>query len=256
MKIKWCGTATLLLESGGFRLLIDPYLRGYNKKVTAPLEEMQSAEAVFITHPHLDHFCDIGAFTDTAKCIYVSENGIDHAAEHGIKTDRMQAISANERYEVGPFVIHTYQGRHCVFDAATLLRIVFSPRSYIRLKDVVSLLRQTKEYRIEDDIYVLEISDGEKRIVVLGSAGMDEDTAYPQDAALLVFPYQGRRRMDKYMLPFLDAFRPKCVMIDHFDDAFPPLTHTINTKRFIPSVKKRHPEARAFVPTEGEWYEV
>ena len=256
MKIKWCGTASLLIESGDFRLLIDPYLRELNKKMTVPLEEMRSAEAVFITHPHLDHFSDIGAFTQSAKCIYVSQNGINHAAEHGIDTDRMQAISANEKFEVGPFTIRTYQGSHCVFDAATLLRIMFSPRSYFRLGAVNKLLRLRREYQIEDDIYVLEITDGEKNIVVLGSAGTDVQTAYPQGADLLVFPYQGKRRMDKYMLPFLDEFHPASVMIDHFDDAFPPFTKTVNVRKFAPAVKMRLPDAQAIVPSENEWYEV
>lgn len=31
MRVMWCGTASLLVESGGTRLLFDPYLRKYDK---------------------------------------------------------------------------------------------------------------------------------------------------------------------------------------------------------------------------------
>ena len=85
---------------------------------------------------------------------------------------------------------------------------------------------------------------------------MDRRVSYPQGADLLFFPYQGRARMDREMLPFLDAVRPKAVTIDHFDDAFPPITHRINAKHFVPTVKKRLPEASAFVPEENVWYDV
>lgn len=114
----------------------------------------------------------------------------------------------------------------------------------------------TKKYKIDQDIYAFEISAEGKRVMVLGSAGMEKSVAYPKQADLFVFPYQGRARMDRYMIPFLDAFQPKAVMIDHFDDAFPPLTHRVNPKRFLPTVKKYLPNAKAFVPREGEWYEI
>lgn len=54
----------------------------------------------------------------------------------------------------------------------------------------------------------------------------------------------------------MDALKPKAVTIDHFDDAFPPITHRINAERFVPAVKKRLPEASAFVPEENVWYDV
>ena len=63
MKIAWYGTATLMLACGDTRILIDPYVRQYDKKQTpVPVDALSAADAVLITHPHLDHFADIGAF--------------------------------------------------------------------------------------------------------------------------------------------------------------------------------------------------
>ncbi len=258
MRIKWYGTASLLIEGGSTRILVDPYLRKYNRKLPPfPVEEAASADAAFITHPHLDHFCDIGAFLERGlKTVYVSENGIRHARENGIPDGRMLPLNENRKFEVGDITVRTFQSRHCVFDAATVLSVALNPVTYFHFRDGVELLSMTKRFRITDDIYALEFSAEGKKIMVLGSAGMDVNTEYPDGADLLVFPYQGRSRMHRYMIPFLNVFQPKAVMIDHFDDAFPPLTHSINVKHFAPTVTKILPGARAIVPKENEWYEI
>ncbi len=260
MKIKWYGTASLLIEAGKTRILVDPYLKAYNQKLPPlPVEEGAGADAAFITHPHLDHFADVGVFLEKGlKKVFVSERGISIARANGIPDGRMVPLSANEKITVGEITVHTFRSRHCKFDAATVLSVALSPATYLfHFKDGVSLLKETKRFRIgEEDIFALEFSAEGKKIMVLGSAGMEENTEYPDGADLLVFPYQGRARMHKYMVPFLHEFAPKAVMIDHFDDAFPPLTRAVKTKKFETTVKKHLPEARTIVPTEGEWYEV
>lgn len=259
MKIKWYGTASLLIEGGGARVLVDPYLRKYNRKLAPiPVEEAAAADAVFITHPHLDHFCDIGVFLEAgAKNIYVSENGIAHARENGIPVDNMLPLVADMEIKVDGLTVRTYQSRHCKFDLATVLSVALSPRTYLHCRRALELLKTTQKYKIaDDDIFALEISAEDKRVFLLGSAGMDENTKYPVSTDLLVFPYQGRARMHRYMISFLKQFQPKTVMIDHFDDAFPPLTHAVNTKKFVPTVKKTLPNTKAFIPRENVWYEI
>lgn len=258
MKIKWYGTASLMIEGGNTRILVDPYLKGFNRKLPPiAMEEARTAQAIFITHPHFDHFSDIGAFMEAGiHPVYVSENGIRNAQENGILADGMLPIEPNMSIWVGDIRIRTFQSRHCKFDAATILKILFSPRTYCRFGTAVKILNIIKKYKIEDDIYALEFSHGGKRIMVLGSAGIDENTEYPEGADLLVFPYQGKSNMHKYLRGFLDELQPKAVMIDHFDDSFPPFTRSVNIKHFAPTVAERLPGASAIVPVEGEWYEV
>lgn len=258
MRIKWYGTASLLLESGQTRLLIDPYLKNLNPSLyRVPLDEAKTCRAIFVTHPHIDHFGDVDVFSEgTSTPVFVSSNGIARAAAAGRDTSAMIDYEPNTEIMIGDFVIHTYKSRHCSFDTATVLRVFFAPRTWRRCRDCVSLLHSTRKYRLDGDVYALHISDGEKSVMILGSAGMDPDVGYPQNADLLVFPYQGRSRMHKYMERFLETFRPKAVMADHFDDAFPPLTHTEDLKHFAPTVKKILPSAAAIVQREGEWYEI
>lgn len=258
MRIKWYGTASLLIEGGNTRILIDPYLRQFNKKLPpVPVEEATSAEAIFITHPHFDHFSDVAAFIrGNVKTVYVSENGINIARKNGFFSEVMTPLGADEEITVGDITVRTYLSRHCKFDAATVLGIAFNPLTYFHISHAVALLKGMKRYKTTCDIYALEISFEGKKVMVLGSAGMDGDTSYPQGADLLVFPYQGRTRMHKYSIPFLQTFSPKAVMIDHFDNAFPPFTHNVNTKKFVPTVNGEFPAIKAFVPSENEWYEI
>lgn len=259
MRIKWLGTASLTVEGGGTKILIDPYLRKLNKRLAPfPMEEVKEAECAIITHPHLDHFSDIGELLDHGlKKVFVLESGIRIAEKLGVSTDKMEKLGCCAEFTVGDITVRTFRSRHCVFDTATVLGIFFSPRSYFRLKAVRTLLRGMKDYKIDySDICALELICEGKRIFVLGSAGLDENIDYPEGADLLVFPYQGRTRMHRYMQPFLERLKPKAVMADHFDDAFPPFTHKINMKKFASAVKEKLPSAQAFVPEEGKWYEV
>lgn len=258
MKLKWYGTATLFIESAGTRILIDPYFRRNTKIPLLPLEEAATADAVFITHPHLDHFMDAEAFLEAGiPACYVSRGGIKRCAERGEPTGKLLPYKAGDSIAVGNLTVTAYEGRHCVFDAGTLARIVLSPRTYLMLPRAVKLLRCMRIYKIEDDdIFVLEISDGKKSVTVLGSAGMADGADYPTGSDMLVFPYQGRTKMHKYMQPFLQRFSPKAVLADHFDNAFPPFSHSVNMKKFAPAVKNVLPSARAIVPKENEWIEV
>lgn len=260
MRIKWYGTASLLIEAGKTRILVDPYLKKYNPALPPiPVEEAAGADAAFITHPHLDHFADIGAFLDAGlKKVFVSQRGIEIAQNNGIPDGRMIPLEANEKITVGDITVQTFHSRHCKFDAATVLSVALNPSTYLfHFKDGVRILKETKRFKIApDEILAFEFSADGKKLMVLGSAGFEESTEYPDGADLFVFPFQGRARMHRYMVPFLKEFAPKAVMIDHFDNAFPPLTHAVKTGKVPATVQRYLPGARSIVPVEGEWYEI
>lgn len=259
MRIKWYGTASLLLESGETRILVDPHLKRLNPALPAvAVEEAQTASAIFITHPHFDHFSDVGSFLGgNVGRVYVSETGIRIARENGIPDGKMVPLAANEKIEEGAFSVRIFRSRHCRFDAATVLSVALNPATYFRFGRGMKVMRAAKRFKsAPDDIFALEFSAEGKSVMVLGSAGLDENTEYPENADLLVLPYQGRSRMHRYIVRFLDEFRPKRVMIDHFDNSFPPISRTVKNEKFIPAVKKALPQAEAFVPVENEWYEI
>jgi L-ascorbate metabolism protein UlaG (beta-lactamase superfamily) len=58
-RVRWLGHACLLIESGGQRLLIDPFLKD-NPKAAAKPEEVQ-ADFLLVSHGHGDHLGDTDA---------------------------------------------------------------------------------------------------------------------------------------------------------------------------------------------------
>ena len=257
MRLKWYGTATILLESGETRLLFDPYQKSFAAGAGVPLDEARTANAILITHPHLDHFSDIDLFSQGRCPVYVSAKGIALARENGLQTECMHAIGEGDVLTVGPFRIRAYPARHCRFDAATVLRVLLAPRTWLHFSKAVALLRGAGRYRIRrDEVLAFEVTDGERTLLLFGSAAMDEGAAYPVGADLLVFPYQGRARMDRVLRPFLQKLRPQAILIDHFDDAFPPITCRVNTARLSSTVRECLPQAQAIIPDENVWYPV
>ena len=61
MRLKWYGTATILLEQDGTQLLFDPFLSLNADAFMPPIEELSKAGNILVTHGHLDHIVDIPA---------------------------------------------------------------------------------------------------------------------------------------------------------------------------------------------------
>lgn len=47
---------------------------------------------------------------------------------------------------------------------------------------------------------------------------------------------------------FIDRYHPKKIFVDHFDNAFPPVTRNVSVKRLKNTVKKNHPEIEFIIP--------
>ena len=60
----------------------------------------------------------------------------------------------------------------------------------------------------------------------------------PKKVDVLVWPFQGRTNITKYSLPIIEKIKPKTIILDHFDDAFPPVTTHINTEKFLKCFEK------------------
>ena len=47
---------------------------------------------------------------------------------------------------------------------------------------------------------------------------------------------------------FIDRYHPKRIFVDHFDDAFPPITRAVSVNRLRRMIKKNHPEIEFIIP--------
>jgi len=88
MDIRFLGHAAFLLEDGGTRVLIDPFLTG-NPKAAAGADDVE-ADAILLTHGHADHIGDTVAIAKrtgasvTAIVELANEIGEDLGGDHQV----------------------------------------------------------------------------------------------------------------------------------------------------------------------------
>ncbi len=239
MKLTWLGTAALLLESGGYTLAIDPFPgMPYDKTKAVPPEPFRRADAVLATHGHFDHIQAIPElYGDLPTPIYATKTPCETLASRGISKDRLHRFEPGQTFTLGPFTISACQGRHCHFDAPlvtrTLLRFLLHPKRAARI------VRVHRAHPEAGETQFFQITDGTCRLQVMGSLGMDPDTAYPTGADWLVLPFQGRSDLAVTAMPFVERLKPRQILLDHYDDAFPPMSSQIPTGDFCRDVEER-----------------
>ena len=47
---------------------------------------------------------------------------------------------------------------------------------------------------------------------------------------------------------FIARYNPKKIFVDHFDNAFPPLTRNVSVKRLKKQTKRNHPDIEFIIP--------
>ena len=208
MKITWLGTASLLVEYNDAKILFDPYLKSFSKNLaTFPLDSISDVTAIFITHPHFDHFADMNIILSHCKAnVYVCQRGIELAKKRGFDLTRFRRIKANDSLIIGDLRIKAYQSEHCKIDAKVIGKILLRQFSYQRIKTTLKIKKQNSFYSIDKktDIFGYEILDEDKSVFIFGSANFSESVTYPTNMDLLVFPYQGRSDMVSYSMKFID----------------------------------------------------
>lgn len=257
MRITWYGTAGLLLEEEGTILAFDPFgglpvhslsrRRGSyrNDEFFSPLpvpyeKEYQKATDVFVTHGHFDHIYHIPRIYFQRKVrVFCTETPGKKLRSLGMKKSEIRIIRPGWMGKCGPFSIRAYQGRHCKFDKPLIWQTIFTRRFFRHPMHLLHLMKLYLTYPEAGEILLYEVRCNDKRIQIMGSMNLDEQVKYPTGADVLILPLQGRSDQDIYALQFVERLKPKSVLLDHYDDAFPPLSGKIDTSVFIQNVQEQ-----------------
>lgn len=244
MKLSWFGTAALLLESDSTAIAFDPFLGiapgDAVGKPAADAPALREAADVFVTHGHFDHILQIPAICPDAR-IYATKTPIQTL--QGLPN--LQEIAPGQVLEIGTFTIRTFQGRHCRFNAGVIARTAASARVWRNLPHMFRLLRWNRAFAENGETLFYEVCAEGKRVQIMGSLGLAPDTDYPAGADVLLLPYQGRSDLEEYALPLVERLAPKRVLLDHYDDSFPPMTAQIDTTGFEATMTGRGIPCRA-----------
>lgn len=239
MTLQWFGTASLLLTEGNTVIAFDPFggLPPKNDRNTESFAvstaAFRRAGNVFVTHGHFDHILHLPAlYADSSAVIHATRTPCRTLAAHGIPVRQLHCITPDRNYTVGSFTVHTCQGQHCQFDAPLIARTVprfLDPRN---MRKGLRLLRLNHAYPENGEILFYEVRTEGRRVQIMGSMGLDPSVKYPTGADVLVLPFQGRSDPSLLGESLIRRLRPQAVLLDHYDDSFPPMTSQVDTAAF------------------------
>lgn len=230
MKVTWYGTAAASVETENAKVLFDPYVPMKGSPVKTTVKDYAGFKNIVITHAHIDHIGSMPeVFAEEEREIYGTQATHDALVRLGIPEEHIHIIHPGDELCFGDIKIRAYQGRHIKYDRKLLTGIIFSPRMIKYLGNMMKMgpiAAKCKE-KMETQGYLLE-AEG-KKLFIMGSLNLDENTEYPTDMDYLFLPYQGRSELLTPAMTVIEKLRPKNVFLDHYDDTFPPLSNTIDT---------------------------
>lgn len=108
-KLTWYGHATLGLETGGFKLIVDPFFSGNPAASTSP--QAVEADFILISHGHGDHVGDgIDIAKRTGATVISNDEIANWFAAHGVQKVHGQHLGGGYKHPFGylklTFAIH------------------------------------------------------------------------------------------------------------------------------------------------------
>lgn len=233
MKVTWYGAASLLLEAEGKKIVFDPFLH-FPEKERKLLIPFRCADAVFITHGHFDHISDIPLIYENLDVkIFGTRTPLHTLRRCGISAENLREVRPGYIRRIGDVSIEAFQSRHCRFDGGIIAKTLTGLDSGSDLIRLAEIGRLNAVFRENGETLFYEVRAEGKRLQIMGSLALEEDAEYPSGADALVLPFQGRSGLDTYAMPFLERLKPRRVLLDHYDDAFPPVSGEVPTETFV-----------------------
>lgn len=267
IELTWLGTNSFLLKVGGSSVLVDPFVKMPGAENPNSLEELvevaqlNNVRDILVTHCHFDHLASAPQLMKAHPALVCcTECGLPALKADGCNCETVIPIAPDNTFDIGCIKVSVYPGKHIKFDAK-LVAQTLSPANMMRapqnLEQILKWLGKYKESG-ETVVYDLKIepsNDGNTRalrIQFLGSCSLLKDAAYKTGADYLILPYQGNTHIDSIAAEVIERLGPKCIIASHFDDAFPPISQTVETAGLKDLMERQFPDVPLLIPTVNE----
>lgn len=260
MKITWLGTASIRIEAEGERILFDPFVQLAGGENPNCLEDFGEDHTICITHGHLDHLMEVPEFLEGESAleatVFCGSVAADTLSKLVLDTSNVVCVKPGSCFHVGKVGIRVWEGRHARSGFGTVVRKLFSARLVKYFRNALALGYLHLKFPEKDQTYLYELQAEGKTVLVMGSLGLREEVCYPVGADLLILPYQGSEYLEAEALEVVGRLCPKRVMLDHFDDAFPPVSDRVDTRRFKALMDEEFPQIAVVKPAAGKSVEI
>lgn len=253
MKITWFGTASLLIENEGDRILLDPFLPLKGAENRPSLLDYKKEDSILITHGHIDHLASVPKILqDSDATVYCSGLPAATLEKSGVDSDQIVIIRPGDVLHFGQIKVTALSGQHIHFDSLLIRHTFLNLRILKHFPNFLYLLFKNHTYPEGNETLTFQIDTEDKRILVLGSLNLDEGTEYPKYVDMLILPYQGATDLVTPTLSIIKKIEPRTVLLDHFDDAFPPISSRVDTRPLKKALEEHFPELPVVKPTAGK----
>ena len=251
IKLTWLGTAGFLIEWGGARFAVDPYISRHPEakpNITIKAEDLLPLDALLITHGHFDHAADVEAIARAATCpVYAPRPVIRRLEKNGYLPELLHPNETTPGFQIGDISVRVVHSRHIRFNPALVATIA---GRVIRSFRTLEVLRLGLGYPLGSDSDFLA-SYGGVSVYLSGSAGFGEETLRGLHADVALLPYAGRSDMLPVFGLALKMLEPAVLVPQHFDDFYPgfaPLGDLETLREFL---GREYPRVKMVIPPPG-----
>ncbi len=225
MHLIWHGTASVEAVCASGRILFDPFVPLPGAEFPAGIGDFDGFSDVFVTHGHFDHIFWLPEIAARNPDMRIHATGTPCAVLRGkgVPAERLDLIRYGETVTVSGFTVRALHGRHAVLPKVSAGRLAYALRSPAR-GNLPLILRENRICRENGETVFYHIEAEGRTVSLLGSLNLREDVTYPTGADLLVLPYNGWEDDYPPAVRVIERLRPKRAALDHYDDAFPPVT--------------------------------
>lgn len=260
MKITWLGTASIRIEAEGERILFDPFVQLIGGENPNCIEDFLEDETICVTHGHLDHLMEVTEFLEeesageaTVFCGSVAADTLSKLVEN---TSNVVRVESGTCFKIGKIPLKVWEGRHADPGLKMRMKKLFSARTVKYFRNALALGYLNLKFPEKGQTLLYELHAEGKMVLVMGSLGLKENVSYPEGADLLILPYQGSAYLEQEAIEVVERLKPKRILLDHFDDAFPPASDTVDTRGFKKLMDELYPHIPVVKPVYKKTVEI
>ena len=153
-------------------------------------------------------------------------------ARKGVDRKNLHLLHYGDTLKVNGFQLSVLHGRHAILPKATLKRLVYILKHPAK-GNIPFILRENRVAVENDETVFYKIEANEKTICLMGSMNLRDEVEYPVEADLLILPYNGWEDNFPPAVRVIERLKPKRVLLDHYDDTFPPLTMPLDLEPIL-----------------------